>query len=125
MSKILLNSAFVGSYADNSENLSREVINFLRADNGKYYVYLSPYGSYPDCDDLEYILFVKNCGHGVVEILAKATVGNCEKLAQGIKTIRGQKTKIRENDNEKDKIKNYKERVKGITYGDKTHKEQK
>lgn len=119
MSKILLNSAFVGSYADNIDNLSREVINFVRADDRKCYIYLSPYGSYTDkSDGVDDILFVKNCGDGVVEILAKAKIkSGVEPFSKGIGRIRGEKTKIKDGD-----IEEYTKRVKNaeITYGGKT-----
>ena len=123
MCKILLNSAFVGSYANNIDNLSREVINFVRADNKNYYIYLSPYGNYTDdCDDVEYVLFVKNCGHGIVEILAKAEVKKDDetKLSRGIPRIRDEKTKIKTEPSEY--INTYTQRVKAaqIKYGGKT-----
>ncbi len=97
MSKILLNSAFVGSYANNIDNISREVINFVRADNGNCYIYLSPYGNYTkECDGVDHVLFVKNCGNGIVEILAKAEVKEDGQIfSKGIQCIRGEKTKIK------------------------------
>lgn len=130
MSKILLNSAFVGSYANNIDNLSREVINFVRADNGRYYIYLSPYGNYTkECDGVDYVLFVKNCGNGIVEILAKAEVKEDGQIfSKGIQCIRGEKTKIKPNKKvpkdpqKRDCIKKYTDEIiaAGITYGDTT-----
>ena len=119
MSKILLNSAFVGSYADENGNLSREVINFVREDHDRYYVYLSPYGSFTNkCEGVEYVLFVKNCGGNVVEILAKAKVKHDNILSKGIVGAKGEKAKII---SQKD-IEEYTKKVKeaGITYGGKS-----
>ena len=42
---ILLAKAFEGDWCDKDNNVAHEIINFFRADNDKYYVYFSPYGT--------------------------------------------------------------------------------
>lgn len=42
---IILNKAFEGVWNDKEGNISHEIINFFKADDDKYYVYNSPYGS--------------------------------------------------------------------------------
>lgn len=42
---IILNKAFEGSWNGKDGNVSHEIIDFFKADNDKYYVYNSPYGS--------------------------------------------------------------------------------
>ncbi len=41
---ILLNKIFEGSYTDNISNIPHEIIDFFKADDGKYYVYNNPFG---------------------------------------------------------------------------------
>ena len=43
---ILLNKIFEGSYTDNISNISHEIIDFFKADDGKYYVYNNPFGDF-------------------------------------------------------------------------------
>lgn len=41
----ILNKAFEGDWNDKDGNISHEIIDFFRADDGNYYVYNSPYGN--------------------------------------------------------------------------------
>ena len=86
--KILLNSMFVGNYGLDKGNLPHEVINFFRADNGQFYVYITPYGTISpnmDIEDLKAILFVHNVGNGLIEVVAKAELDESSTLfTQGI-----------------------------------------
>lgn len=41
---IVLNKSFIGSYIDKEDQDAHEIINFLKADDGKNYVYCNPYG---------------------------------------------------------------------------------
>ncbi|MBO5606493.1 MAG: hypothetical protein J5930_01210 [Treponema sp.] len=43
---ILLNKIFEGSYTDNISNIPHEIIDFFKADDGKYYVYNNPFGDF-------------------------------------------------------------------------------
>ena len=43
---IILNRICTGDYLDEGANLGHEVVNLFKADNGKYYVYLMPDGTY-------------------------------------------------------------------------------
>lgn len=42
INEILLNKMFEGKYLNS--NIGHEVINFIKADNSKHYVYVNPYG---------------------------------------------------------------------------------
>ncbi len=52
---IILNKPFLGSWLENQNNIGHEVIDFLKTDNGKYYVFNNPWGVCPDD------IFVKGC----------------------------------------------------------------
>ena len=45
---ILLNKPFLGGWFNNKENIGHEVIDFLKTDDGDYYVYNNPWGVCPD-----------------------------------------------------------------------------
>ena len=49
---ILLAKAFDGDWCDKDNNVAHEIINFFKADDGKYYVYFSPYGT---CNKIVYV----------------------------------------------------------------------
>lgn len=73
--KILINSVFVGGYGFNKGNLPHEMINFFKADDEKFYIYITPYGVIDrniSAKDLAAVLFVRNAGNNLVEVLAKA-----------------------------------------------------
>lgn len=44
---IILNKPFIGNWLNDDANIGHEIIDFVKADDGKYYVYNSPYGSCP------------------------------------------------------------------------------
>ncbi len=74
---IIVNSVFVGGYGFNKGNLPHEMINFFRADDGNFYVYITPYGVVEKglaINDISAILFVRSVGNSLVEVLAKAVV---------------------------------------------------
>ena len=57
---IILNKAFEGAWNDKDGNISHEIIDFFKADDGKYYIYNSPYGTlrrgiYVNKDEDEYV----------------------------------------------------------------------
>ena len=77
--KILLNSVFVGGYGFDEGNLPHEVINFFRADDRHFYIYITPYGtidSKMEIKDLKAVLFIQAVGNGMVEVVAKAEIDN-------------------------------------------------
>ena len=94
---ILINNVVVGGYGYNEDNLPHEMINFFRADNGGYYVYVTPYGAISSdlsIQNMKAILFVRSAGDGLVEVLAKADVDSTnedEFFTQGV-TINGDET---------------------------------
>ena len=45
MSEILVNSVYVGDYGVDKNNLTHEMINFFRADNGGYYTITKSIGT--------------------------------------------------------------------------------
>ncbi len=45
---VILNKAFLGDWLNNDANIGHEIIDFVKADNGKLYVYNTPYGRCPD-----------------------------------------------------------------------------
>ena len=53
---ILINKMYTGSYLSNS-NTGHETINFLEADDGSKYIYITPYGNYNNEDyKIKYVL---------------------------------------------------------------------
>lgn len=76
---IIINNTYAGNYGFDKNNLPHEMINFFRADDLNFYVYITPYGVLNDRikkDDIKGILFVRSVGNGLVEVLAKAEIGN-------------------------------------------------
>ncbi len=74
---VIFNNAFTGKYGkEDSNNLPHEFVNFLQADDDKYYIYITPYGTINkdvSLDKIKVILFYSSVGEGVVEITGKAT----------------------------------------------------
>lgn len=70
--EILLNVMYSGTYLEN-RNIGHEVINLFKADNGKNYIYVLPYGNIGKEHDgkIKTILLVRRCSANVLEILAK------------------------------------------------------
>ena len=91
---IIINGAFVGGYGKSGENLPHEMINFFRADNEQFYVYITPLGvlnAKYSIKDIKGILFVRNAGNSLVEVLAKAEVNeNSEYFTKNIKLSKKQ-----------------------------------
>lgn len=71
---ILLNNLFNGKYI--SENIGGEIINMYQSDNGKYYVYVNPYGNIDNKWDnrIKHILFIRSVGNRVVKVIGKAEI---------------------------------------------------
>lgn len=73
---IILNRICTGDYLDEGANLGHEVVNLFKADNGKYYVYLMPDGTYIESrekDKVRVIYLTKKIKDDCVEVLAVAT----------------------------------------------------
>lgn len=65
---IVVNRMYVGDYLEN--NLGHEAINFLKADNGRHYLYLNPYGNFSrQQSGLQYMLMTKYVGNNRCEVI--------------------------------------------------------
>jgi len=71
---ILLNNLFNGEYI--KEKVGGEIINMYQSDNGKYYIYVNPYGNINKKWDnqIKYILFIRSVGNGIVKVIGKAEI---------------------------------------------------
>lgn len=73
--EIMLNRMYVGGYLEDSSNIGHEIINLYKADNGKNYIYVMPYGDMAQIhnDKIESILLVRGISADIFEIIGKAT----------------------------------------------------
>lgn len=72
---IILNRICTGEYLDEGSNLGHEVVNLFKADNGQYFVYLMPEGTYPVSrknNKVEAVYFTKGNNKRCVEVIAAA-----------------------------------------------------
>ena len=71
--EILINRMFRGEYL--AGNIGHEIINLFKADDGKNYIYINPYGNFAKKHHgrIKKILLVRNYAKDTFEILAKAT----------------------------------------------------
>ncbi|MEZ5002137.1 MAG: PD-(D/E)XK nuclease family protein [Chitinophagales bacterium] len=71
---ILLNNLFNGEYI--KEKVGGEIVNIYQSDNGRYYIYVNPYGNIDKKwdDRIKYILFIRSVGNGVVKVIGKAEI---------------------------------------------------
>ncbi len=71
--EIILNRMYAGDYLKSDNNIGHEIINLFQADNGKYYVYINPYGSIGSSHDdkVRTVLMVRGHGEHMLEVLAK------------------------------------------------------
>ena len=71
---ILLNNLFNGEYI--KEKVGGEIINIYQSDNGKYYIYVNPYGNIDKKWDgrIKHIIFIRSVGNGVVKVIGKAEI---------------------------------------------------
>lgn len=70
--EILLNLMFRGKFLQ--DNIGHEIINMFPADDGKYYIYVNPYGTFHKSHSgkIETILLGRYAGNNCIEIIAKA-----------------------------------------------------
>lgn len=82
---ILINQMYAGKYLSIEDNIGHEVINFLKADDGNRYVYITPDGKVSS-SNIGTVLFVRNIHAGkTVEVIAKATeLEDIEPAASGL-----------------------------------------
>ena len=76
---IILNNVYAGRYGLDQRNLPHEIINFFRADNDNFYVFVTPYGVLNKeirKRNIKAILFIRSVGDSLVEVLAKAEIGD-------------------------------------------------
>ncbi len=73
---ILLNNLFSGEYIEHENNIGGEIINIYQSDNGKFYIYVNPYGNINKKWDnkIKYILFIRSVGNGMVKVIGKAEI---------------------------------------------------
>lgn len=72
MKEILLNRMYVGKFLE--KNIGHEIINLIKDDNGRNYIYINPYGSLEKKHkNIETILLVRGINENTVEVIAKAT----------------------------------------------------
>lgn len=123
---IIINNTYAGRYGQNKDNLPHEMINFFRADNDSgYYIYITPSGlinNKIEKENIKGIIFIRNAGNGMVEVLGKAEIGeNSEFYTQGISSSKeNQIAKVNGSKNDEDiqnKKKALKEIYKKINYG--------
>lgn len=96
--EILLNLMFRGQFLQ--DNIGHEIINMFPADDGQYYIYVNPYGTFHKSHSgkIETILLGRYAGNNCIEIIAKA-----EELEEIVKvdgddeTIRHKQEKYCEN----------------------------
>jgi len=71
---ILINNLFNGEYI--KEKVGGEIINIYQSDNGKFYIYVNPYGNVNKKWDnrIKHILFIRSVGNGVVKVIGKAEI---------------------------------------------------
>lgn len=69
--EILINIMFAGSFTTN--NIGHEIINLYKADNGKFYIYITPYGYVCNTrkNKIKTILLAKSTSANKIEIIAK------------------------------------------------------
>lgn len=80
--EILLNIMFTGKYLeDENANIGHEIINLLKDDKGRNYIYVLPYGAMAKKHNnrIKTILLIRRCSSKMFEILAKAT--NLQQIA--------------------------------------------
>ncbi len=74
MGKVLFNSVFTGGFGADERNLPHEMINFFKADDDGFYVYITPYGTIDqkDWEDLDRVVFFRSTKTHVLEVLGMA-----------------------------------------------------
>ena len=73
MKTILVNNMFVGDFGLNQGNLPHEIINLFKADNGRFYCYITPLGKVRPNENIDTILFVRSTNiPNVLEVISKA-----------------------------------------------------
>ena len=97
MGNIILNSVYVGNYGYDKHNLPHEMINFIRDDKGRFFIYITPYGTLDKTlklEDIDAVLFIQSVKNtaGLVEVLAKAVIDHeddsCKFFTQGIEVTK-------------------------------------
>ena len=123
---LVINNVFVGGYGHNKGNLPHEMINFFKADNDNFYIYITPYGvldaKYSACD-IEGVLFVRSVGDSLVEVLAKAVFDQDDSafFTQGVKLSNSNDYSIKiGKEKYTEKLEKDKQAKGDITYGGKS-----
>ena len=117
---ILMLFLFRGGYLTESNKLGHEIINLFKADNGKHYIYVVPWGlvNKEYADKISTIILARHIGDRQVEIIAKAKV-----KGDAFPGVTESRLSKKDKATNKEKLKQMKdrhsERCKGITYGGK------
>ncbi len=121
---IIINNTYAGRYGQNKDNLPHEMINFFRADddpnnkdnNPGFYIYITPAGIINNKikkENIKGIIFIRNAGNGIVEVLGKAELGENSKFyTQGISSSK--ENQIAKVDNSTKKVDETKKCLKAI-----------
>ena len=121
---IIINNTYAGRYGQNKDNLPHEMINFFRADddpnnkdnNPGFYIYITPAGIINNKikkENIKGIIFIRNAGNGMVEVLGKAELGENSKFyTQGISSSK--ENQIAKVDNSTKKVDETKKCLKAI-----------
>lgn len=118
---ILMLFLFRGGYLTESNKLGHEIINLFKADNGKHYIYVVPWGlvNKEYADKISTIILARHIGDRQVEIIAKAKV-----KGDAFPGVTESRLSRKDKATNKEKLKQLKdshsERCKGITYGGKS-----
>lgn len=117
---IILNRIFTGDYLNEGSNLGHEVVNLFKSDNGEYYIYLMPYGAYPEGrknDTVKAIYLTKAINRGCLEVIGVAT--GISSVFEPKKKFRQLAGKIKVTDGDENKVDEIKHLFKTLLNEDK------
>lgn len=110
---ILINKMYTGSYLSNS-NTGHETINFLKADDGSKYIYITPYGDYNNRDyKIKYVLLTGPQINKQYQIIAMVEVEDNDKYQDNDYSYHNLLIKLKgEKKNLKDNLISYNKKLK-------------
>lgn len=110
---ILINKMYSGSYLSNS-NTGHETINFLKADDGSKYIYITPYGDYNNRDyKIKYVLLTGPQINKQYQIIAMVEVEDNDKYQDNDYSYHNLLIKLKgEKKNQKDNLISYNKKLK-------------
>ena len=110
---ILINKMYSGSYLSNS-NTGHETINFLKADDGSKYIYITPYGDYNNENyKIKYVLLTGPQINKQYQIIAMVEVEDNDKNQDNDYSYHNLLIKLKgEKKNQKDNLISYNKKLK-------------